>query len=190
MLFYEGEESSIYYAIESGFVKISSLSENGHERLLWIAGHANFIPAPQFFSHTVIIKYFYTALSDCVVYKVDRAKFLAYAHQTPSVMTEVATRMSGHYDNVLIQLDSVEQISIRSKLITTLTYLAKRLSTEDSVDIYKLDLKLTHNDFADMIGSTRETTSIELRKLMSEGGIDYSRTRFMINISKLEELNR
>ncbi|MBC7868611.1 winged helix-turn-helix domain-containing protein [Candidatus Saccharibacteria bacterium] len=79
-------------------------------------------------------------------------------------------------------------MSVRNKLIYTLCYFARRFSSDDIVDIYKLGLKLTHQDISEMIGSTRETTSIEFRKLMTEGGVIYNRTQCVINVPRLEEI--
>jgi CRP-like cAMP-binding protein len=188
MLFLEGQESKTFFAIESGFVKVASLNAFGQEHILCIAGPGNFVPADHLFDATIIVSYFCTALSDCVVYKIDKAQFLAFAEKTPIVMTEIAKRMSRHYDNLITQLDSLEQSSVRVKLIATLIGLSRRFGLDDTVDLHKVGLRLTQGDLAEMIGSTRESASIELYKLMIEGAISYSRTRFRLYVSKLEEL--
>jgi CRP/FNR family transcriptional regulator len=69
-------------------------------------------------------------------------------------------------------------------LIATLHYLAQRFSADDTVDLYLLGLRLTHQDIAKMIGSTRETTSLELQRLQRDGYISYDRTRFIVHVSK------
>lgn len=188
ILLSEGQSLNTIFGVQSGFVKVTSLSESGYERVLWIAGPNNMVPAEQLFLTQGSLQFFYTALSDCRVFKIDKREFIDYTRQNPLLMTEIAKRLSVHYDDLLTRIDSVGQISVRNKLIYTLSYLAKRFSPDDVVDIYKLGLKLTHQDIAAMIGSTRETTSIELRKLLLSGGIAYDRNRFIINISKLESL--
>ncbi len=187
-ILYEGQPLNAIFAVESGFIKVTSLSESGHERILWIAGPGSMVPAEQLFSTQGSLRFFYTALSDCIAYKVDKKQFAQHAKETPVLMSEIATRMSAHYDDLLIRIDSVGQGSVRNKLIYTLTYLAKRFGTGDVVDIYKLGLRLTHQDISEMIGSTRETTSIELRKLMLEGGVVYDRNQCVINVPRLEEI--
>lgn len=187
-IFYEGQPSSTILAVQSGFIKITSLSESGIERIIAFAGPNNMVPIEQLFSTKGPLWFFYTALSDCKVYKVDKAQFLAFTLKTPILMIEMAQRMSVYYDDLLVRLDSVGRMGVRNKLIFTLCYLAKRFGTSSLVDLYKLDLRLTHQDISEMIGSTRETTSVELHKLLVEGGVKYDHNQFVINVPRLEEL--
>lgn len=188
MLFGEGAASDTLLAVRSGYIKVTSLSDAGLERLLWIAGRYDMAPTEQLFTVAGTLQFFYTALSDCEVYRVHKGKFLAYAQLHPALMSEIALSMSSHYDDLLNRIDSIEQTSIRNKLIHTLCYLARRFSGGDSVDLCQLGLKLTHQDIADMIGSTRETTSLELGKLSRSGGLVYDRSQFTICVSRLMAL--
>jgi CRP/FNR family transcriptional regulator len=101
---------------------------------------------------------------------------------------EIAVAMSGHYDDLLHRLNSLEQTSIRGRLIHTLHYLATRFSAENAVDLFTLDLRLTHQDIAEMIGATRETTSVELQKLRLDDLISYDRSSFIVHVDRLSEL--
>jgi CRP/FNR family transcriptional regulator len=188
MILYEGDSTESIYAISNGFVKVTSLSESGQERILWIAGPGNYIPAEQLFEPQGFLLFFYTALSDCELYKIKKTYFIEFTRTRLELMSEIAHRLSTHYDDLLLQVDSVGQVSVRNKLIYMLCYLARRFSTNDILDIYSIDLRLTQKDLADMVGSSRETTSLELHKLMLDGGIVYDRTKFIINVSKLENL--
>jgi len=187
-ILYEGQPLNTIYAVESGFIKVTSLSESGVERIISFVGPNNMVPIEQLFLLQGSLWFFYTALSDCVVYKVDKAQFLAFTQKTPILMIEMAKRLSIYHDDLLVRLDSVGRMGIRSKLIFTLCYLAKRFGTDSVVDLFKLGLRLTHQDISEMIGSTRETTSIELHKLLVEGGVTYDHAQFVINVPRLEEL--
>ena len=53
----------------------------------------------------------------------------------------------------------------------------------------KIDIPLTHQELANMIGATREAVSLTLQELTSEGILVTSRRTVMIHIEKaLEEL--
>jgi CRP/FNR family transcriptional regulator len=121
-------------------------------------------------------------LSDGAAYHIDKADFLSAAKTNLQLMSEVAIGMSGHYDDLLSRVNATEQSSVRHKLIATLRYLAERFSANRRVDLYQLGLRLTHEDIAMLIGSTRETVSLELQKLRQAGCIDYSRTEFVIDL--------
>ncbi|MBC7942899.1 Crp/Fnr family transcriptional regulator [Candidatus Saccharibacteria bacterium] len=184
----EGHPLSSIYAVRTGFIKVTSLSESGNERLLWIAGPGNMVPAEQLFAVSGSLRFFYTALSDCEVYKVDKLQFVEYTKNTPILMAEIARRMSSHYDDLLMRVDTVGQVNVRDKLIYALCHLARRFSDDDIVNMHQLGLVLTHQDMSEMVGSTRETTSLELRKLMLLGGITYDRNQFIINVPELEAM--
>lgn len=184
MLISGGDTSDVLLALSSGYVKVTALDDAGNERLLWIAGRYDIVPTERLFSRHTPLQFFYTALSDGAAYQINKADFLAYATTDLRLMTEIATSMSTHYDDLLSRISSIEQTNVRDKLIATLRYLAERFSADTSVDLHQLGLKLTHKDLAEMIGSTRETTSLELQKLNKLGWISYDRTKFIIHLDR------
>ncbi len=188
VLLAEGQQSNVLLALRTGFVKVTSLHENGSEKMLWIAGRYDIAPTEQLFSTQGHLLFFYTALTDCSVFQIEKSQFLDYAKAHSGLMNEIAISMSGHYDDLMKRLDSVEQTSIRGKLISTLLYLGQRFSASPVVDLFELGLKLTQNDLASMVGSTRETMSVELSQLKQDGAIEYDRTKLVLDITKLQAL--
>ena len=181
----EGAVSNTLLAIRTGFVKVTSIDTQGNERMLWIAGRYDIVPTERLFSLHSPLHFFYTALSDCEVYEINKADFLQKAKADLSLITEIASSMSEHYDDLLSRINSAGQASVREKLVATLRYVAERFSADRSVDLYEIGLHLTHKDLAEMIGATRETTSLELQKLKQAGYIDYSRTHFIVHVDKI-----
>jgi CRP-like cAMP-binding protein len=181
----EGAVSNTLLAIRTGFVKVTSIDTQGNERMLWIAGRYDIVPTERLFSLHSPLHFFYTALSDCEVYEINKADFLQKAKADLSLISEIASSMSEHYDDLLSRINSVGQASIREKLVATLRYVAERFSADSSVDLYEIGLHLTHKDLAEMIGATRETTSLELQKLKQAGYIDYSRAHFIVHVDKI-----
>lgn len=180
----EGSISDTLLAIRTGYVKVTSIDDEGNERMLWIAGRYDIVPTERLFSQHSPLQFFYTALTDGELFQIKKSDFLLKAKEDVTLMAEIATSMSGHYDDLLSRINTIGQASIRDKLIATLHYVAQRFSADQSVDLYQLGLHLTHKDLADMIGSTRETTSLELQKLRTAGMIEYDRTRFVVHTDK------
>jgi len=169
----EGDVLNKLLAVKTGFIKVTSLDDTGNERMLWIAGRYDIVPSEHLFSTRSPLSFFYTALTDGQGYDINKNEFLSYSKSNLALMTDVATSMSAHYDDLLLRVDSIGQPSVHNKLIATLSYLAKRFSASHTVDLHKLGL------------STRETTSLELQKLRREGCIDYSRSKFIIRLDKI-----
>jgi CRP-like cAMP-binding protein len=189
VLLQKGDPLEFIMAIREGYVKVTSISDAGIERLLWIAGRYDFAPVEQLFAKQATSRFFYTALSDGSYYEVGRTDLIETARQHTSIMEEVARGMSEHYDDFLQRVDAVDGLSVRERLMKTLVYLARRLSASDSVNLYEAGLRVTHQDLAAMIGSTRETTSFALSDLRSEGLIEYNRSRFIVHVDKIQVLS-
>lgn len=182
----EGDVTDTLLAIRSGYCKVSSIDDAGNEHMLWIAGRYDIIPTERLFSAHSPLQFFYTALSDIEVYQVNKADFLTKARADVGLMTEIAASMSNHYDDLLSRINSTGRNSVREKLVATLRYVAERFSAQESVDLYSLGIHLTHKDLAEMIGSTRETTSLELKRLNTEGCITYDRKQFIVHLDRCQ----
>lgn len=189
ILFSEGEQTNRLFAIVKGYVKVTSIQENGSEQLLWLEGRYDIAPTEHLFSFGKQLSFYYTALTDGAYYDIDKPEFISYAKKTPELMSEIAVNMSEHYDDLMNRIDSIGQSSVRSKLVATLRYIVERFSAGDTVDLYELGLKLTHGDFAAMVASTRETVSIELHSLMDDGYISYDRSKFVVYLDKIKKIH-
>ncbi len=188
MLLQKGDSLSYIMAIREGFVKITSIGDNGVERLLWIAGRYDIVPTEQLFSSNAKVRYFYTALTNGSYYAVDKKDFIKTAMETPELMIEIARGMSSHYDDFLEHIDAVDTATVKERLLRTLCYLSERLSGNNVVDLYAEGLLLTHQDFAAMIGSTRETTSLTLNELRQAKLISYNRKEFIVYVDRIMEV--
>jgi CRP/FNR family transcriptional regulator len=71
---------------------------------------------------------------------------------------------------------------MKEKIMNTLSSLAKVRGVED-VDGYLLPIELTHQDLADMVGTTRETVSRIISQLKREGRIEFDSSRIWIRRS-------
>lgn len=187
LLLQKGDHAEYFIAIREGFVKITSINDTGTERLLWVAGRYDITPMEQLFSSRSNIRYFYTALTDGSFYAINKKDFMEKAKTTPLLMEQVAKGMASHYDDLLDHIDAVDASTVKERLMRILSYLAKRFSGDEEVDLYEEGLTLTHQDLASMIGSTRETTSLTLSQLRTEKLIDYDRLKFVVYVDKIEE---
>lgn len=186
LLLQKGDPSTNLMAIREGFIKVTSISASGVERLVWIAGRYDLAPTEQLFSKSGTVRFFYTALTDGSYYEIDKEVLLNLAKEEPAIMAEIAKNMSVHYDDFLQRVDAVDTATVKERLVRTLCYLAERLSADSVVDLYESGLKLSHADLAAMIGSTRETTSLTLSELRKAGFIDYSRQKLTVKVDELK----
>lgn len=185
ILLREGDAADTLLALQTGFVKVSTIFNDGSERLLSIAGRYDVVPVEQLFSTRSDLRFFYTAMSDGSAYHVDKRTFLRHATDMPSLMNEVARGVSQHHDELLDRLLVASNPTVQKKLTAVLGYIAQRFSADVIVDLHMLGLRPTHQDIAEMIGSTRESTSLALEVLRSKDIIDYGRDHFTIYTDRL-----
>lgn len=185
VLLSEGDITDTLLAVRTGYVKVGAIDNDGVQQLLWIAGRYDVVPIERMFSTRSNLRYFYTALSDGSAYRVDKQAFLTKAVDSPALMAEIARGMSQHYDELLERLQGAGHLTVRERLLAVLRYISQHFSNEVSVDLHRLGLRLTHQDLADMIGTTRETVSLTLGHLQRDTIIDYSRDHFVIHTERL-----
>jgi CRP/FNR family transcriptional regulator, cyclic AMP receptor protein len=185
LLLREGDAADTLLALQTGFVKVTTIFDDGSQRLLSIAGRYDVVPVEQLFSTRSDLRFFYTAMSDGSAYHVDKQTFLHHAADQPSLMNEIARGISQHHDELLDRLLVASNPTVQTKLTAVLGYIAQRFSADTIVDLHTLGLRLTHQDIAEMIGATRETTSLALEVLRRDGVIDYSRDHFVIHTDQL-----
>ncbi|MCM3629096.1 Crp/Fnr family transcriptional regulator [Paenibacillus glycanilyticus] len=110
-----------------------------------------------------------------------------------SKYSELALRFLSEMSTRLREQDELLEKLIFRDLRGKVLYFLNRLSKKFSVEVNgyrKIEIPLTHQELANMIGATREAVSLVLQDLSSEGVIVTSRRMIMIHYDKvMEELS-
>ena len=181
------EQTDTVLIVREGIVKVTSFSDEGDERLLWLAGRYDIVPTEGIFKAISTPRYFYTAFSNGSAYTVNKKDLLDKAHSNITVMTQVARGLSEHHDDLLSHLNGIEQSNLRGKIIYVLQTVCEKFSGADIVALHEIGLNLTHQDIADMVHASREAVSIELKQLQEEGFVEYSRSSFTVYAEKIAQ---
>ena len=107
-------------------------------------------------------------------------------HVLNSDTIEMTSRILVRFDSVLARMEHLIFSNAYTKVATTLLMCAKRLGEENGDEII-VKVPLTHKDIATMIGITRETTSLEMKKLERKGYITRNGKYLIIKNYKLLE---
>ena len=85
-----------------------------------------------------------------------------------------------------MRLNALQHSRASDKLIYTLHYLALSHGRSVGPQRIEITLDLTHQDFANLTGLTRETAATELNKLKHQDVITYSKhTLYQLDLAKL-----
>jgi CRP-like cAMP-binding protein len=185
---FQGEAPRTAFVIKSGVIKTYNLNHNGDEKPVGFRLANDIFPVGWAFYKAPSALYYYEALTDVVLYHVPRDHYLEFLKKYPEEMYAQLESMVTDGIGNLMRLNALQHSRASDKLIYTLHYLVVSQGRMISDDEAEILLDLTHQDFANLTGLTRETAATELNKLKSLGVISYGKHEpYKV---RLKELNK
>jgi len=184
-IYLPGDPADTVYFLHRGSVKLVYLDESGRRLALTICR----VGEP--FGEMVLTgeerrRLIAEALSDTELCMISKQDLLRVAQKYPHVSLKI-TRMMG---DRLREIESKLEDLIFKDVPTRLARLLLKLTREYGVQTpegTQIDLRLAHRDLAELIGSTRETTTAALSRFKAEGILERRRGRFIVtDLKKLQ----
>ena len=178
----EQSDQSVYIMV-NGTVKISRISELGHELIQWFCmpGDIFGISGENNFSNSIYAK----TLSNCIVLRINKHAFNQLMLDQPRIGLLVIDKLSARIHTLGDMILYMASDDANTRFIKLLQYLAKNYGQQTIEGVY-IDIPTTHQDMADMIGTCRQTVSHIISKLKRSGTIRMSRNG--IHIDKPQQL--
>lgn len=189
IVFYQGDPLTNICLITKGYVKAYTILDSGDTRTLFLLGPGDIFPIA--FSTTLEwerynIRYFYQSITDVDIEMIEKQIFKSKVDSDPMIMNTYITYMAATNEAIIHQLEMMKTKGAINKVAFLLPYLVKKLGQEVGKDTYQLNIKLSHQEIADLTGLTRETTTQQVKKLEKEGTIIQKRGTWIIK-TKLED---
>jgi len=190
IIIFQGEAPRSAYVVESGTVKAYNLSVSGDEKPVGFYGALDAFPGMWIYDQTPSSIYYYEVFSDEVTLRVvPKNDYLTFIGSHRDIMLFELKRYVSDQLAKSMRLNALQHSRAGDKLIYTLHYLALKHGVRMPDGRQKINLHLTHQDFANLTGLTRETAATELNKLKHSGVIDYGKsTAYQVDIKKLAAL--
>lgn len=188
IIIFQGEAPRTAYIVKSGVVKVYNLSHSGDEKPVGFQLEGEMFPAPWAFYKAPSALYYYEALTDVVLYHIPRDDYLNFLKANPPELFVQMEHMVTDYLGSMMRLNALQHSRASDKLIYTLHYLAVSQGRTVSPTEVEIMLDLTHQDFANLTGLTRETAATELNKLKNLGVISYG--KHSLYRIKIKDLNK
>lgn len=170
VIYLPGDPGQSVFFINGGRIKISKVTRDGKELTLAYRG-----PGEIFGELTIVEggprEEMAEAMESALVTELDRAEFDKVLKTESSVgykLTKIVTQRRRELENKLEQLVFKD---VNAKLAELLLRLAAEHGIEDSRGTL-VAIKITHQEMANLIGSTRETVSLTLSQFKKKGLID------------------
>lgn len=184
----EGEVPSCAYVVKSGVIKGYAITSEGLEKPIAFDIIHEVFPIGWVFNKLRWSQYYYGAFTDCELYRVPRDAYLEFLKQSPDNLFDAFQRFVGHYLNFQMHVNALEQSKAVDKIIHTLHFLSLRYGREIRKDTVEIQLPLTQQELANIMGLTRETTGIELKKLERQGILTHKRRTYTVKTDRLNEI--
>jgi CRP/FNR family cyclic AMP-dependent transcriptional regulator len=189
IIIFQGEAPRSAFVIKKGTVKAYNLSVNGDEKPVAFYSADTAFPAAWIYGKVPSAIYYYEAFTaDVEVHIIERNEFVDYIKKRPELLYQELERLLQDQLGGSIRLNALQHSRASDKLVYTLHYLALTHGKPSGNKI-ELTLSLTHQDFANLTGLTRETAATELNKLKKQGVIEYGKnTPYRLDLTKLLQL--
>ena len=156
-LFVEGQPSNGIYMLCRGRVKLSTCSQDGKVIILHIAEEGEVLGLSSTVSDSIHIATA-EAMEPCQVSFVENKDFLSFLEQNAEPCLSAVRQLSQNYHSACLQICSLGlSASVADKLATLFLGWCK-VSCEASDGIH-LKVSYTHEELAQMIGTSRETVT-------------------------------
>lgn len=196
VLFHQDEVGRDTYYITDGFVKTYTIADDGDEKLIAILGPGDIMNLEAALFPSSTHRYYYEALTDGKLNVVPSEKLEKLITGNPPALLGLVRYLMTRNDELSQTLDNILQAKAEMKLANYLALLVQRFGIETNDGVITLPFPLSHAQLASMVGTTRETMTVQIRQLTKAGVIRPARKGLFrnrqsgleINLAKLREL--
>ena len=168
IILYEGENPADAFIVKSGAVKIYDIDEDGNEKIIHILKTLGMFPVIFMFGNAGQTSTFYTTVVDSELYVLPRSEFEAQLARDPQLVLYCLKWFASEVQEIMKRMSSLEKSSTRSKLFATLSYLARHHADPPKSGWQRVRFPVSHQLLADMIGVTRESTTMVMKDMQKE----------------------
>lgn len=164
------------------------LSENGKELTLNIFKPGTYFPMIWALSG-IANSYYFESMTPTSVFCAPRDDVLGLLRSDPEILYDFTYRMTVGFYALLSNIERLLSANASQRVSSILSILARRFAGNVNHDGIAIGLSLSHEDVSRLAGLSRETTSIQMKKLMNRKLIYYKRRRIIVrNLDKLQSL--
>lgn len=176
IIIFQGEAPRCAYVVKEGTVKAYNLSVGGDEKPVAFYSKDAIFPGAWVYGSAANAIYYYEAFSaDVSLYTLGREELVQFIKKRPELVYQELQHYITDQLGMSMRLNALQHSRASDKLLYTLHYLALSHGKTIAPQQVEISLDLTHQDFANLTGLTRETAATELNKLKHAGVIMYGK---------------
>jgi CRP/FNR family cyclic AMP-dependent transcriptional regulator len=188
-LFHKGDAGAQIYVVASGRLKVITTSEEGDDLMFCVVDAGEVLGEVALFADrertaSVVAM----QASDLIV--IDRRDFLPLLRNRPDVTLELLTVLSERLARVSEFLEDTHFLNLPVRLAKKLVDFANQhgRDLDTSGKALLIDVKLSQEEWGDLVGTTRESINKQFRAWSAQGLIELEKGKVLIR--ELEELEK
>lgn len=181
----EDEPKGIFY-LAKGYVRVYSISSDGEELTLIIFKPDDFFPLIWALNGGDN-NYYLEAITTVELGCAPKEDFLEFLNKNPKIILELTSRILTRMEGLLTRMEYLVFGNAYSKVVSIIAICAERFGEVKDGQIV-IQFPLPHRMIANFVGITRETASLEVKKLERTGLIAH-KGRFLV-INDLKNLKK
>lgn len=171
IVFDQGDPTRMVFLIKRGKVRITRLTADGKEVTVAVLGAGDIFGEETLFdeaprtTHAICIE-------ESLLCTAKADDLFALLSRDPKLALNVARILNDRLIDASATMEDLAYAKISDRIV----HLFERLRIEHGIETHegtRIDIRLSHADIASLIGSTRETVSLEISKLVKAGTIVY-----------------
>lgn len=175
------------FFLEKGYARLYSVSSEGEELTLIIYKPGEIFPLITAFQPDRSIPYFLEAFTEAQMISVPISIFTRLFKENPDILLDISVEIMKRLDRILRRLEYAVFGNAHQKVASTIL-LANEAFGKKAGREFIIEVPLTHKNIANIVGLTRETASIEIKKLERKSIVTYRGRHLIIkNMEKLKE---
>ena len=166
-IFTEGDAPEWFYIVLAGKVKVTKISHDGKEIILEI------ISPYDIFGGVAVLRNFpypanAVAMEDSEILKISRKNLMRVVDRFPNLMFCIALQLGDRMKSSYDSLKNIALERVEARIAALLLKLGNKVGVETDEGLM-IDMRLTKQDVADMVGTTVETSIRTFSKFKKDG---------------------
>jgi len=178
IIFLEEETGNYMYIVLAGKVKVTKSTPGGKDSILAIHQMGDFFGEMALLDGKTSPATV-SSMEDCRIASISSGDFHRYLMHNEKVIKQIIQVLCGRLRHVWGQIQALTYSNAEARIREGLLQLATRHGVRDSRGII-INLKITHQEIAEMVGTSRETVTRTLARLQKEGIIEVDHRRMIL----------
>jgi CRP-like cAMP-binding protein len=178
VIFLEEETGNYMYIVLAGKVTVTKTTASGKETILAIHQTGDFFGEMALLDGKTSPATV-SAMEDCRIAAIHNSDFQRHLMSNEKVVRQIVQVLCSRLRQVWAQIQELSYSSADDRIKAGILQLSKKHGVQDARGII-IDLKITHQELAELVGTSRETVTRTLARLQKKGILDLENRRIIL----------